>query len=83
MSGSFSSSELSAYETLTKDYLSLIKSRTILEAVIEKNDLNMNINQLLSIVSVSSPEETRIIDVTITYPDPAMAKRICDSALPR
>lgn len=77
--GSFSSSELSAYENLTKDYLNLIKSRTILESVIEKNDLKMNINQLLSCVSVASPEDTRIIDVIVTYPDPAMAKKICDS----
>lgn len=77
--GSFSSSELSAYENLTRDYLSLIKSRTILDAVIEKNGLKMNANQLLSYVSVSSPEHTRIIDVNVYYHDPAMAKKICDS----
>ena len=43
--GVFSPSELSAYENLTRDYLNLIKSRTILEAVIESNDLNAIVSQ--------------------------------------
>lgn len=77
--GMFSSSELSAYETLTRDYVNLIRSRTILEGVVEANDLNININQLNSCISVSSPENTRIIDVSVSYSDPLMAKKICDS----
>lgn len=77
--GMFSSSELSAYETLTRDYLNLIRSRTILEGVVEANDLDININQLNSCISVSSPENTRIIDVAVSYSDPMMAKKICDS----
>jgi len=77
--GMFSSSELSAYATLTKDYVNLIRSRTILEGVVESNDLDIGINQLNSCISVSSPENTRIIDVSVSYPDPLMAKKICDS----
>jgi capsular polysaccharide biosynthesis protein len=77
--GVFSPSELSAYENLTRDYLNLIKSRTILEAVIESNDLNISVGRLSSCIGVSSPANTRIIDVTVSYPDPAMAKKLCDS----
>lgn len=77
--GVFSPSELSAYENLTRDYLNLIKSRTILEAVIESNDLNISVGRLSSCIGVGSPANTRIIDVTVSYPDPAMAKKLCDS----
>lgn len=71
-------SELQLGTQLTNDYEILTKSRAVLETVIENLDLNLEYEQLNSMVAISNPEDSRIMEITLTYPDPVEAKRIVD-----
>lgn len=63
---------------LTQDYAELIRSRYVIEKVIETFGLDMTYNDLLGKIEVVTPSNTRIIDITLTDPDPAMAKQLVD-----
>lgn len=64
--------------SLTSDYMELIKSRPVVDQVIENIELDMEYEGLLRKLSVSNPADTRILKITITDEDPRMAKRIAD-----
>lgn len=74
-----SSSVLSSYESLTKDYMQIIKSSAVLDRVIQKNELRISPKALARKIYLSNPEETRFISITVTDSDPAMAKILVDS----
>lgn len=59
---------------LTKDYAELIKSRYVLEQVIEKCSLNETYKEFSERISVQIPSDTRIIAITVTDPVPANAQ---------
>ena len=71
-------SELQLGTQLTNDYEILTKSRAVLETVIENLNLNLGYEQLNNMVSISNPEDSRIMEITLTYPDPEEAKAIVD-----
>ena len=71
-------SELQLGTQLTNDYEILTKSRAVLETVIENLNLNLGYEQLNNMVSISNPEDSRIMEITLTYPDPEEAKTIVD-----
>lgn len=64
---------------LTKDYMELVKSRPVLEKVIAQLNLDMDAEDLKKTISVSTPEDTRILTVAVENPDPNMAKKIADA----
>lgn len=64
---------------LTKDYMVLVKSRPVLESVIEGQKLDMSTDELLSMLSVSSTTDTRIITISVISTDPWKAKSIADA----
>jgi len=64
---------------LTKDYKELINSRYVLEEVIQSLDLDMNYEGLMGKVSVSTPSDTRIVYITVTDTDPAVAMNIANA----
>lgn len=59
---------------LTSDYVELVKSRTVLEPVIEDMDLEESYESLAARVDVSSPENTRLLYIKVTDENPALAK---------
>ena len=71
-------SELQLGTQLTNDYEILTKSRAVLETVIENLNLDVEYEQLNNMVSISNPEDSRIMEITLTYPNPAEAKTIVD-----
>ncbi len=71
-------SDLQTGTQLTQDYVELIQSRYVIETVIANFGLDMTYNELLGKVSVVTPSNTRIIDITLTDPDPVMAKQLVD-----
>lgn len=71
-------SDLQMGTQLTQDYAELIQSRYVLETVINNFGLNMTYGQLLQKIDVATPSNTRIIDITLTDTDPAMAKQLVD-----
>lgn len=71
-------SDLQLGTQLTKDYMVLIQSRTVTEQVISNLGLNMTHEKLLSCMSISNPTDTRILEITVTYPDAYIAKQMAD-----
>ena len=63
---------------LTKDYSVLIKSRPVLEQVIENLELKMNYKSLKGKISVDNPEDTRLLFITVTMNDAKQAKAVVD-----
>lgn len=72
-------SDLQMGTQLTKDYAELIQSRFVLEEVIEQLDLNMGYSALKGKVSVTTPEDTRIIAIKVTDSNPVRAMRIANA----
>lgn len=63
---------------LTQDYSMLLTTRTVLQDVIDNLGLDMTYRQLESCIKINYPEDTRIMEITVSNPDPEMAKKIVD-----
>lgn len=72
-------SDLQMGSSLANDYEELIRSRPVVEEVAERLKLDMKYEELLSYLSVANKDNTRIIRITVTYPDPVMAKELADT----
>lgn len=69
---------------LTKDYAELIRSRLVLEKVIEELGLGdiyegIDYKAMLGKVEVTTPTDTRILSITVTDQDPVLAMDIANS----
>lgn len=71
--------DLQMSSQLTNDYKTLVTSRPVVETVIDKLGLDMDYNTLVNMISVNNPANTRILDITVSYTDPNMAKIIADA----
>lgn len=63
---------------LTQDYMVLVKSRPVLTMVNDNLGLDMEYEQLVDMISITNPANTRILEITVKYPDAYMAKKIVD-----
>lgn len=63
---------------MTRDYVVVVTGRPVLEQVIKNLDLNMSYKALRGKIRVNNPDDTRIIQITITDADPNRAKLIAD-----
>ena len=70
--------DLQVGSSLANDYEELIKSRPVVEKVAENLNLEITYGELLEKISISNPDNTRIIKIQITYPDPVVAKEIAN-----
>lgn len=64
---------------LTKDYMILVKSRPVIEEVISELDLDMTYEQLAGMIEVNTPQDTRILEIEVSHPDPLTAKQLADA----
>lgn len=71
-------SDLQLGTQLTNDYVVLIKSRPVIEQVIENLELNMSYEELNSAVSVTNQTDTRILTITVQSPVPETAQKVAD-----
>lgn len=76
---SLTNSDLQSSTYLTKDYMVLIKSRTVIESVIAELGLDMTYEELLGIMDVSTESDTRVVTIDVTYPDPYLARDIANA----
>ncbi|MCD7814763.1 MAG: Wzz/FepE/Etk N-terminal domain-containing protein [Lachnospiraceae bacterium] len=76
---SVTSSDITSSTYLTEDYIEMIQSRTVIEAVIAQLDLDMDYDELLSVVTVSAQSDTRVVSISVTDPDPYMARDIAQA----
>lgn len=72
-------SDLQTGTQLTKDYQILVKSRPVTEQVIHDLNLSMTYEQLAECILINTPQDTRIIEITVEQNNPELAKKIADS----
>ena len=64
---------------LTQDYAELIKSRYVLEEVIQRlNLVDVDYKSLSGVLKVDTPSDTRIVSITARDEDPLMAMKIAN-----
>ncbi len=64
---------------LTQDYAELIKSRRVLEEVIQRLHLvDVEYKDLYEVLKVDTPSDTRIVAITVKDEDPLMAMKIAN-----
>lgn len=78
-SNTLTNQDMQISTSLTKDYVELIKSRTITEGVIAQLGLDMTHEQLLKKLSVDTPTDTRVVSITIKDTDPYTAAEIANA----
>lgn len=71
-------SELTLNKNLVDTYAEIVKSRRVLEQVINELDLDMTYEKLTSKISVSAVNNTEIIKITVTDTNPIEAKNIAN-----
>lgn len=64
---------------LTQDYMELVTSRPVLEQTIAVLNLDKTPEELKNMISVNTPEGTRILSITVQSEDPKEAKEIADA----
>lgn len=63
---------------LTQDYSRLIMSYTVLEEAIANLGLDMSPETLEANISLNNQQDTRIMDITVTNPDPETARALAE-----
>ncbi|MCD8195996.1 MAG: polysaccharide biosynthesis tyrosine autokinase, partial [Lachnospiraceae bacterium] len=63
---------------LTADYEELILNHELLQDVIDELSLDMTYTELAEMVTLTNPDDTRILRITVTSPDPAQAQDIAN-----
>ncbi len=74
-------SDLQLSSALIEDYTYIIKSRTALERVIDKLQLDMDYKQLESLVGVTNPSSSRVISISVTTNEPEKSRNIANALL--
>ncbi len=75
---SITNSDLQSSTYLTKDYMEMIQSRTVIETVIAEMGLEMTYEQVLKALSVSTTSDTRVVAISVTNEDPYLARDIAN-----
>ena len=76
---SISTGELSAAKSLVDTYTVILKTRTTLNAVIEKAGLEYTYEELYKMIETSSVNGTEIFQIVVTSPDPKEAEVIANT----
>ena len=64
---------------LTEDYGILINSRPVLQQTIDEVGLNMTYQALRNRIEIETPNDSRMLIISVEQPDPAMAKEVVDT----
>ena len=64
---------------LTKDYMEMVKSRTVVESVIAELGLDLTYEEMCDKISVANTTDTRIMAITVSDENPKMAQEMANS----
>lgn len=70
--------DLTLYQKSVKTYTVLAASRTVAEDVINKLNLDLSVNSLISMISATSSPDTEFITLTVKSKDPALAVNVAN-----
>ena len=73
---SISSSQIDAAQSLVKTYAVLLNNRTTLEEIISKSGVDLTSNKLSKMISASQVNNTEVLKVTVTSPNPYLSKKL-------
>lgn len=73
--------DLQMSAALTEDCVTIIKSRTVMNRVIDELDLDLDCKQLRRLVSVQNPDSTHIIGITVTCGDLELSRNIANAVV--
>lgn len=73
------SSNFNVALSVVNDCKTLLTSHTVLDRVIEENNLEYTYNDLKSLIEINNPPSTRYLEITVTAQSPEEAKLIVDS----
>ncbi len=68
--------DLNIGESISNDYIELIKTRPIIDSVIQSEGLDYTYEEMLGMLNLSVVADTRIIKISVTSPDPEEAMLI-------
>lgn len=71
-------SDLQTDGQMTRDFMELVKSRPVLEQVVENLELDMRADAFAQMIHVSSPNGTKIVVITVNSTDAYLAQRAAD-----
>ena len=71
--------DLNIGQSISGDYVELLKTRPIVEGVIQEQDLDYSYNQLVNMLSLSVVNNTRSIKIDATSTDPKEAMNIANA----
>lgn len=73
--------DLQISSELTQDYSNIIKSRNVLKQVIKDLDLDLDYKQLSKLVTVSNPQDSHIIQISVQCGDVELCRDIANSLM--
>jgi capsular polysaccharide biosynthesis protein len=73
------SSDLQTATQLTADYIQLVTTRPVLEEAISQSGADLTVSKLKSRVKVSNETNTRILEISVSDPDPTMARKLANA----
>lgn len=76
---SISNADLTAAQQLVDTYVVILKSRTALNEVIEKADLDYTYEELAEMISASAVNSTEVFEIVVTSKSPTEAERIANT----
>ena len=71
--------DLNIGQSISGDYVELLKTRPIIEGVIQEQDLDYSYGQLVDMISLSVVNNTRIIQINVTSEDKKEAMNIANA----
>ena len=77
---SISAADLTASKSLAQTFEVILTSHSVQDEIIEMAGVDYNRNQIKSIVSAADVNNTEILSITATTPDPEISARIADAA---
>ena len=69
-------SNLTVGTQLTQDYMAIVTTRGVVNKVIDNLNLDTDYEELTDKISVENPTDTRIMEITVSNPDPKEAREI-------
>lgn len=70
---------LQATSTIMDDYLSMIKSKTVVKRAIERNKLDMDEDLIMRMISATNPSKTHLLVVTVKAQDPRQVEDVMEA----
>ena len=75
---SISTAELSAAKSLVATYSVILKSRTVINEVIEISGVNYSYDEMINMVEANSVDNTEVFSITVTSANPAEAEMLAN-----